>query len=232
MNEPTPLTPQTPLAPVAKPTLIIAITPRSGSTNLCSALSKTGLFGQSEEFFNPRGPYQTFTKQTGAATADEMLQRLTARAPAFAFKVAWSDWQPLAQRADKVFPHAVYAFCDRASHDAQAISFYRARFKNEWHRRQGAAPTEKKPDPPFDAAAIRQCRDLIQRERDCWLAWFAARKIEPMPLVYEEFSKDIPQTVRSLAAYAGVAFNGEVKGDYAVLRDDLTEDWLQRLQAS
>jgi LPS sulfotransferase NodH len=93
-------TPDTPLAPVEKTTLIIAMTPRSGSTNLCSALTKLKDLGDPQEYFNPRGPMEHFsTKVTKTSSPQDYLAALAARADIFSFKIASVDWQPFAARA-------------------------------------------------------------------------------------------------------------------------------------
>lgn len=225
-------TPDTPLAPVEKKTLIIAMTPRSGSTNLCSALAKLKTFGDPQEYFNPRGPMEHFsTKVTKTSTPKDYLAAIAERADFFSFKIASVDWQPFAKRARTVFPNARYIYLDRVDIDAQAISLYRAKASEQWHSRVN----DKKPAPPappFDATGIESCRQELFAEKLRWSNFFFEAGIKPLNITYEHLAGDMPRALQRICSEAGVGISEEdaPTGDYRILRDDVTERWKKKLR--
>jgi len=227
------LTPSTPLAPIQKRTLIIAMTERSGSTNLCSVLSKLGPFGAPEEYFNPEGLMATVPDELGAADASDYLMKLADRAEVFCFKVSVSHWKPFRKRARQVFPNARYVFLDRLDVEAQAISLYRARSSWVWHRRIDWADQHGDQASEFDAAALEACRVHLQTGRAKWAEFFFENDIKPLNIMYEHMLADMPKAVQMICGEAGVLFfkSDVPQGEYKVLRDSVTEDWKQRLEA-
>lgn len=225
------LTQKTPLSQVEKPVLIMAMTPRCGSTNLCSALAKLSHFGAPEEFFNVHGPMQQLAEATGAQSADDYVQELAGRAPIFAFKVKWNDFAPFAGRAAEVFPQARYVMLDRHDVDAQAISAYRALNTGEWHVRRGEQPVREA--PKFDPVAIHHERFAIQVEREHWDRWFFDKAISPLRLMYETYTPSLPLAIARICALFDLPADlaPEVAGDFSVLRDTTTEKWLGWLAA-
>jgi hypothetical protein len=59
-----------------KPMYIIAMTARSGSTMLCSALQCLPETGKVEEYFNPRGPFQNFHTKYGGSDFSDYLHNI------------------------------------------------------------------------------------------------------------------------------------------------------------
>lgn len=117
-----------------KPTLILAITARTGSTQLCSVLESMGVFSTPTEILNPRGVVQNIVQRTGAKSFVEYIDTLTnSAAPYFSFKTSWSDFAPLSQAYRSIFPKSHFVFLDRFDVVAQAISLYKAMETGHWH---------------------------------------------------------------------------------------------------
>lgn len=226
------LTPHTPLAPVQKRTLIIAMTERSGSTNLCSVLAKLGPFGEPEEYFNPEGLMATVPDQLGAVDASDYLQKLAARSEVFCFKISVSHWKPFRNRARDVFPNARYVFLDRLDVEAQAISLYRARASWVWHRRIDWAD-QRRDQGDFDAAELEACRTHLLTGKAKWAEFFFENDIKPLNIMYEHMLADMPRAVQMICGEAGhLVFKTDVpSGEYKVLRDELSDDWKERMRA-
>jgi LPS sulfotransferase NodH len=225
------LTPDTPLAPVTKRTLIIAMTERSGSTNLCSVLSKIGPFGAPEEYFNPQGLMETHSAELGAVDASDYLAKLAARAEIFCFKVSATHWRPFRARAKTVFPNARYVFLDRLDTDAQAISLYRAKTSWVWH--EHVEWIKQHGESEFDPAELEAVRQHLLIGKAKWSEFFFQADIKPLHIMYEHMLEDMPKAVQLICSEAGLlVFQSGVPGsEYKILRDDVTEQWKDRLQA-
>jgi LPS sulfotransferase NodH len=221
----------TPLAPVEKRTLIIAMTERSGSTNLCSVLAKLGPFGEPEEYFNPQGLMERLPEQLGAKSASDYLAKLSDRSEIFCFKVSGLNWRPFEQRAKIIFPNARYVYLDRMDLEAQAISLYRARKTWVWHTRQGS--TREMPAPEFDPAELEACRQQLLIGKTKWADFFFKNDIKPLHIKYEHLLADMPKAVQMICGEAGrLVFKDTVPGgDFSILRDEVTDAWKERLQA-
>lgn len=224
------LGPNTPLAPIAKRTLIIAMTERSGSTNLCSVLGKLGVFGQPDEFFNPQGPMEYLPGELGAADASDYMAKLAARAEVFCFKASRTHWRPFAQRARDVFPNARYVFLDRLDVEAQAISLYRARLSWNWHEKHEWMSKPK--GDTLDAAEVEACREHLLLGKARWAEFFFKNDIKPLTIMYEQMQADPAKAVQMICGEAGVFVlqNKVPEGEYRVLRDGLTDEWKDELR--
>ncbi len=225
------LTANTPLAPIEKRTLIIAMTERSGSTNLCSVLSKLGPFGAPEEYFNSQGLLETFPAEVGAIDASDYLAKLAERAEIFCFKISVAHWRPFRARARTVFPNARYVFLDRLDLDAQAISLYRARSSQVWHEKHDWA--KQAGASAFDPVELEACRQHLIIGKAKWAEFFFEADIKPLHVMYEHLLADMPKAVQMICGEAGLLlFQDKVPGgEYRVLRDDLTERWKDNLRA-
>lgn len=224
------LNPDTPLAPVEKRTLIIAMTERSGSTNLCSVLAKLGPFGEPEEYFNPQGLMETLPEKLGAKDASDYLAKLAERSEIFCFKVSALNWRPFEKRARTVFPNARYVYLDRMDLEAQAISLYRARKTWIWHKPENSKGTMAAPE--FDAAELEECRQHLMIGKTKWANFFFQNDIKPLHIKYEHLLADMPKAVQMISGEAGrLVFKDTVPGgDFRILRDETSEAWKERLQ--
>ena len=79
-----------------KPAIMIAMTPRTGSTYLCAALQQAGQSTEPNEVFNPRGPAQHERDRRRAADFAGYLASFARDPdPAFIFKLGGYDALPL-----------------------------------------------------------------------------------------------------------------------------------------
>lgn len=191
------------LQPVNGPVLVVAMTARTGSTQLCSVLNQLGSFGDPREIFNPRGAMPHLLKRFQRAGWPRYLVELARGAEVFCFKVAGCDWQPVCHHAVRLFPMARYVYLHRRDADAQALSLARARMTGVWHVRSGDDPPEDRDvNPP--AELVSDCRRQIREEVEGWGRFFDQHRISPLSISYEEFAADPDSTVRRVCRYASV----------------------------
>jgi LPS sulfotransferase NodH len=190
---------------VLKPTIIIAMTARTGSTQLCSILGQLGEFGLPSEFLNPRGPMARFVKAHGIEDMRTYLETLASDAPIFCLKVTAIDWTPIAARARIIFPQARFVYLDRRDIDSQARSMARALHTGLWHvRRDSGAPS-----PPVIAGdvpedLVQRCRWQLLEEKSAWRRYFTEHCIAPLTVLFEDLVTEPEVCVRRICSFAGV----------------------------
>jgi LPS sulfotransferase NodH len=193
------------LKPVPGRVLVIAITARTGSTQLCSILGQLGNFGAPEEIFNPRGAMPYLCRRHCRGRTEDYLVNMARGVEVFCFKVAACDWQPFASHASRLFPQAQYVHLQRHDLDAQALSLARAIATGTWHQavndRESSDGTVRESLP---VELVARCRQQIERECEGWIRFFGEQGIRPLPLWYEDSVADPAYTVRRICQFASV----------------------------
>jgi LPS sulfotransferase NodH len=191
--------------PVHGPCLIIAMTARTGSSQLCSILGQLGVFGIPLECLNPRGPLQWILTEYQIEEPSSYLTSLSKRCQHFCFKVAGGDWTPFADRASRLFPNARYVYLERHDHRAQAESLARALLSGVWHHERGRPIPVLPPIRARDfAQKVRLASEQLAGERALWQHFFEASGITPLKISYESLTRDPASAVRSICHFAGV----------------------------
>lgn len=181
-------------------TLVLAMSPRVGSTALASALTSTGQFGAVKEYFNPR--HQDLPDAPDPFTRWRDVRLQTGEAIP-TFKSCWLDYAPLvANGFDRVYLRdASFIYLDRQDQVAQAISIYRAKQTNQWHLQSGEGQQALS---EWDVEAIIYEYELLTKEKKSWIDYFARRGISPLCIDYDEIHKDLPGVVKSIGEYCGI----------------------------
>jgi LPS sulfotransferase NodH len=207
---------------------------RTGSTYLCDLLEATGVMGRPAEYLNP-GAQERWREILGLDVDapqpiyfDALVRQLGT--PWFGIKGP----PDIIAFAEHFGPHRLrYVHLTREDTLLQAISMYRARASGQWHSRPGDGGHEREvAAPPFDAEAILERKAHIDRLDARWNEWFAAKRLHPLRLTYEQVHADPVGAVRSIATLLDV----EVPPDFEpeprslVQRDEITEEWRQRLR--
>jgi LPS sulfotransferase NodH len=206
------------LKPVAAPVLIIAMTARTGSTQLCSILSQLGNFGNPVEIFNTRSAVRHLRRRYCRGCEDDYLVNMAHGLEVFCFKVAGCDWQPVSRHASRLFPNARYVYLQRRDLDAQSLSLARAIVSGRWHRTvDDPVDGQGQCSPP--AELRERCRRTIEGERAGWLRFFNEHGIAPLPLWYEDNMADPASMVRKVCQFADVDICGRTipQGSYLKL---------------
>lgn len=190
-------------------TLIIAASPRSGSSWLASMARATGVMGDPQEWF---GPWRTgAARDRTVAAAHEAAAGATPNGIA-ALKL-FPHHLAAAQAHIRLFdwfPRAAWVHLVRRDLLGQAVSLWRADGSGAW-KQKAAGPAASA--PPYDAAAIESfLRTCAAYEAD-WRAFFARTGIEPLTLAYEEIDADPRAALLAIAARLGVAPLSAPTGD-------------------
>lgn len=111
----------------------------------------------------------------------------------------------------------------RADRMLQAISYARGMMTEQWTSRNEARAT-----PVYDFKAITQAYFYIERSEAFWNAYLALNRLDAQRFIYEEMVPDPRPFVEACAGMLDVAFDGALRSDLKVQRDDLTEEWLAR----
>lgn len=192
--------------PVTRPTVVIAMTARTGSTQLRSLLGQLGPFGSPREFLNTRGPMHRFVEARAIRDMRTYFVTLAADAPIFCLKATVIDWMPIASRARTIFPAACHVYLDRRDIDALALSVARAVHSGVRHARRDAADAKSAAtaEPP-PADLVSRCKSRLIAKKDAWARYFGERSISPLRICFEDLAIDFGPSVRSICDLVGVA---------------------------
>lgn len=213
-------------------TVMIAFTPRAGSTHLCAALHQAGQQAEPNEIFNPRGPAQQESGRRRVALFSDYIASFTAGPDeTFIFKTCWQDVAPLAPMLTRLFPNLRVVYLKRRNDAAQAVSAFKAEVTGQWHRRLGDPAARALSEADFSMSRLLAIHAMQANDRYGWAGWFTAQGISPLQLVYEDFEADVNIALRELVPTLGLNLRHEVAPGtgYEKLADRLSQDWTQRL---
>lgn len=216
-----------------KPTIMIAFTPRTGSTHLCAVLHRAGQSREPNEIFNPRGTAgQESQRRQAVSFRDYMASFVMDPDDAFIFKTCWQDVAPLAGALRRLFSDLRVVYLSRRNDAAQAVSAFKAELTGKWHRRPGDPPPPPVHEGQFSLERLLAIHAAQEKERRSWAGWFAAQGIAPLRLVYEDFETDVSAALRILVPALDLKLGTEllVGAGLEKLADRLSKDWTQRLQ--
>src|SRR4051794_2597269 len=245
-----------PMGKVTKSHLVCA-TPRSGSTLLCALLDGTGVAGRPLEFFErlsrtglPRQPREYFEEvedaellgllaptDPGTPDSSDPIPRALAEGTTpngvFAAKLMWTHLHDLAGRLGRParaellaerFPDPRYVHVTRGDKVAQAVSLWRAVQTRAWR----AGEVTENGHAVYHAGAIGYLAGQLTDHDDAWRSWFAANRVEPMTIVYEDLVADTLASTSAVLDRLGV---GPAEIPEPPLRrqgDDRSARWVER----
>lgn len=128
---------------------------------------------------------------------------------------------------EKAFGRLKFIYLRREDLVAQAISLYRAQQTGYWHIDEGQVPEQP---PAFDFDAINSLVATLRQDNSDWQAWFENVGVEPMPIVYEDFTADPKTTIAEILRFLGLELPKEAKLEASNQRlaDEVTTLWLNR----
>jgi len=216
-----------------KPAVMIAMTPRTGSTHLCAALAQTEGVKLPNEIFNPRGVLHAEKARRGVTLFSDFVSSFNEdTGPCFFFKTSWQDFSPLAKSYKRIFPNLLVVYLDRRDVIAQAVSLYRAAETGTWHVPRGQPITTRAGASP-DQLRLPDLSDWLEKiesEKRCWQRFFADEAIAPLRLFYEDFSADVAGAIAVISDFLGVTLNREIGPHvgFQKLADAASEAWVER----
>lgn len=217
-----------------KPAIMIAMTPRTGSTYLCTALHQAGQSVEPWEIFNAGGPAQKESRRRATPLFADYIASFAADPDAaFIFKTGWHNAEPLAPYLTALFPDLRVIYLDRKNIAAQAVSQFRAQISGLWHRRPGQAEQTFDPTGRFDLAHINGIiKHNLQPAKQSWEDWFAAHHITPLRLDYRELEADMEAVLRHIVSAMHLPLRTELPQGAGVLKlaDGLSAEWTERVQ--
>jgi LPS sulfotransferase NodH len=216
-------------------TLILAATPRSGSTLLARLVDSTGLFRRTTEYFN-NGFYRQYgvDHPTLARKLEEMDRRSRTDLNFLSVKF-FPNHMAEAIRfglVDTAFANARYVHIVRRDLLGQAISLVRATTTDEWQ--SSFKGNEKRLE--YDEATItREILTLSGGER-WWRLFFASRDVPVLQVAYENLEADPQYEVRRIVSFLGFEpdrYPADLsKVDPGKQRDEMNEEWRRLYLAS
>jgi trehalose 2-sulfotransferase len=236
---------------------LVCATERSGTTLLCELLGATGVAGRPEEYFeclNSTGRVRQPREYFDADTDPEVLALLPSSPPSrpagdWHARLAWAlergttsngvfgakmMWAYLPDFLAHGEPEAMlgeplrWVHVDREDKLAQAVSLWRAVQTEQWRAedRSGGAPV-------FHAGAIAALKRRLEDHAAGWREWFAARRIDPLEITYEELAADPHATVCRVLDHLGLDTAGIDIPAPPTLRqaDSRSQAWVERFRA-
>ena len=242
---------------------VICGSPRSGSTLLCEMLAATGVAGRPNSFFRVQSimhwaerwgvphaggvddaefdrAYLAAMQREGAAGTDVFGLRLMWVSVAEASRRldrVFGATADIAERLEQAFGPTLYIHLSRRDKAAQAVSLLKAEQSGLWHLSADGTVFEGAAAPaPTAYDAGRLAAILRERQGDdaAWADFFAARRIEPVRLVYETMTADprlaLASILGALGRDPGIARTIPV--GTAKMADATNAAWAERLRDS
>jgi trehalose 2-sulfotransferase len=233
--------------------LVIAATPRSGSTLLCDLLESTEVAGRPREYFHVNF-VPTMSKQLGldpegitSMYIEGILEQTSTDNGIFSTKLHWLQINQLADALrdiygvdegtmagsliERALPSPRYVYLRREDKGRQAVSYFRAMRSDRWSETTsgpdsgGLQPAAHVPLQP-DYLQIRWWEDHIREEEGDWMKFFSTFAITPMVVTYEDLVADSRREIARVLTFVGVHDSRPVETVKTTLRrqaDDETE---------
>lgn len=136
-------------------------------------------------------------------------------------------------RLEKAFGSLLYVHLSRVDTLAQAISYIKAQQSGLWHIAPDGTEIERlapPQEPRYDFKLISAEVARLKAYEAAWNRWFAAQRITPLIVVYEELQNDPAAILKRICEALGipVPHPHQVRPGVAKLSDATSEDWARR----
>jgi LPS sulfotransferase NodH len=217
-----------------KPALMIAMTPRTGSSHLCAALAAASGIAPPAEIFNPRDVVQYEKKRRGVANFAEYVKSFNEDPGArFVFKTSWQDFALFSPIYRLIFPNLHILYLNRLDAVMQAVSLFRAIASGKWHDDawRPAAPAADIADQ-FNLSFICRLIDVTEDEKIGWELFFAREGLTPPRLNYEDFAHDVTIALRFIETRFGLKMERPVEQGvgFRKMADGLNDEWAEKVR--
>jgi LPS sulfotransferase NodH len=202
---------------------VICASPRSGSTLLCRGLEATGRAGAPAEYFDRRPEvlrywHHRLGARPQATYADTIIAATSTPNGVFGAKTHWTTFGDMRELLSEGaaphrhvaeiesvdallrarFPTVRYIWLSRRNKVAQAISHYRAARSGVWEivTEEDRGERRRSDLVRFDHDAIAHCVALAWAYDRGWQRYFAANRLAPMRIWYEDLVSTYDVTIR------------------------------------
>ncbi len=200
---------------------VIAATPRSGSTMLAEGLMAAGM-GVPAEYFDLDGTASVVAGRWEITDFTEYVDRLLclrSRNGVFGVKVHWHQLVILANTflgrprdaeipyvhlrevLEHFVPDPVYVRITRRDLDRQTVSHFVALRTGRWVDTGGVG--QSAPVPAYDFEELERLRSFLVMCEQAWDRFFESAGVEPLSVVYEDFTDDYQSTMRRVVRHLG-----------------------------
>lgn len=188
--------------------LVIASTPRSGSSMLGHLLHSTGHFGYPLEYFqhNNFSEWKRILGTTGIVdTLQELIKIRTSPNGVFGIKLHYSHIRAIggSKQLNALFPNANYVLVSRSDAVAQAVSYAKAAQTGVWIK--GQQPISENPEYNFDL--INKKLLSVLRDTNSWRYLLSTKGFQFTELVYERVLDNVPQAIKLISNLTGVSLD-------------------------
>lgn len=190
---------------------IIAMTPRSGSSYLCSVLEGARLLGLPGEYINQEF-IPKIIKRIPGRTADEYFRNVSrvkqTRNGVYGIKASWFQFKNFRHllNDDDCLNGYRYIYLTRRNIAAQAVSLYKATASSVFHTNvhHDNSAVQKLKSLEYDFEKIQHWYLHIILQEKGWYEYFISKRISPCYITYEEIDEDVGSVVKRIAHYVGV----------------------------
>ncbi|UVK40652.1 Stf0 sulfotransferase [Mesorhizobium sp. AR10] len=208
-------------------TLIIASTPRSGSSHFCSKVASTGVLGNPTEYFRHwDSPEVTTTDRCLLA-----VEKGKTANGVVAIKLFPEHFDRLQKdiRLTEWFPDPLWVHLERRDLLGQAVSLNKAMQDGVWSGRDGNAGKHAE----YSALGIEAALAKIAAGNGRWAAYFARTGAEPLRLFHEDICDDFDSACQHIGARLGLDAPVPPTGDVDLKpqRNAQNDEWRRRFLA-
>lgn len=219
-----------------KPTLMIAMTPRTGSTHLCASLGMAANIGCPAELFNPRGVVQLEKKRRNVWSFSQYIKSVSEDQGEYAaFKISWLDFKPFIGIYRNIFPNIKIIYLNRLDVVAQAVSLVIASNSGRWHENMTEInkpiSNSDQMKRNFDLMHICNTIAYLEYEKKNWELFFFSEFINPARINDELFSDDVNTALRFIRKHLELSFVREIDLNigFKKLADKVNDDWIAKV---
>jgi len=219
---------------VGRPQLLymVAATRRSGSTFLCRHLWQTGMLGAPMEYFSLPHVMLELAPRLGATSpydyVDAVLARRTSANGVFGMKVMLDHLAIMRVMAVRFrTPHVI--FVKRRDAVAQAVSLAKALQTRQWNSLYPSSAESAS----YNFSHILNCFKRIQQEVSTWESWFRENRVVPIPVYYEDFTRDPEGVVGEILTRFGIAPDADRRAILPTLErqaDSISSQWITQFR--
>lgn len=229
--------------PLSTKNYLICITPRSGSSWLCDAISKCGVLGRPGEYISSEVLHGGILKRTGADNVTEYLdaiRRLLATPNGvFGMKASWFQLAMMLEGCtlEEHFGRQLkYVYLIREDFVLQGISLYLSVNTAYFHSVQKNVTDEMKQkyeQLEYSGPGIKHWIEHILRQEYGFEQFFAERKINPLRLSYEMIMERPRPAIRRIGKRLGIdpeLLNKKVEARHVKIGTERNQEWAQQFR--